>query len=182
MKRFVLFVSIFAMMSLLLVSISCQSEGATQKADVSKAVATQKLDKDAKNNASDKSGEKLAAATAAARLSETPDKVVVYYFHGDFRCPTCTKMQELSEQAIKGAFATQLASGKLEFKEVNTDHAENAHFKKDYELYTKSLVMVAYKDGKQLAWKNCEKIWELVRNPVGFISYVQDEIRSYLGE
>ena len=45
---------------------------------------------------------------------ETPkSKVVAYYFHGDFRCPTCYKLEQYSKEAIDTHFKGALYSGKL---------------------------------------------------------------------
>ncbi len=128
---------------------------------------------------------KTPAETSAQAVAKTPpevlpDKVVVYYFHGDVRCHTCTTLEALADQAIKQHFADELASGFLEWKVVNTDREANRHFVDDYQLYTKSLVVSALKDGKQIKWKNCAKIWELVRTPPDYERYVVAEIRAYL--
>ena len=109
-----------------------------------------------------------------------PDTVVVYYFHTDFRCRTCTTMQRLADETVKEQFAEQLASGKIQWRVVNTDREENKHFTQDYQLYTKSLIVSALKDGEQIGWKNCEKIWQHVRDPEAFKKYVTEQIRAYL--
>ena len=36
---------------------------------------------------------------------------VAYYFHGNFRCATCRKLEAYSEEAITKGFVDQLASG-----------------------------------------------------------------------
>jgi hypothetical protein len=40
--------------------------------------------------------------------------------------------------------------------------------------------MVDVQNGKQVQWKNCEKIWDLVGAKPDFLKYVQDEVRGYL--
>ena len=39
--------------------------------------------------------------------------LVVYYFHGQVRCPTCRKLESYAEEAIKTCFADELASGRI---------------------------------------------------------------------
>lgn len=58
----------------------------------------------------------------------------------------------------------------------------NEHFIKDYELYTKSVVIVDTRNGKQIRWKNLEKVWELLYSKDAFIKYIEDELRSYQAE
>jgi hypothetical protein len=42
-------------------------------------------------------------------------------------------------------------------------------------------VLVKISGGKQVKWKNLEKIWERVGDKDAFVKYIQDEIREYLG-
>lgn len=119
------------------------------------------------------SGESLSAPMAS--------KVVLYYFHGTARCATCRKFESFTKEALQGAFAEKLDSGELEWKMVNVDEPDNKHFVADYGLYSKSIVVVRIRDGKQLEWKNLEKIWELVGEKNVFVKYVRDEVGAYLG-
>ena len=63
---------------------------------------------------------------------------------------------------------------------INTDLAENKHFIKDYQLYTKSLIIAEFKDGKQVRWKNLAKVWNYLNDRNKFYEYVQSEIKNYL--
>ncbi len=108
--------------------------------------------------------------------------VIAYYFHGTFRCSTCRKLEALSREAISSGFPKDLASGELAFRVVNVETPKTNHFIQDFQLTTKSLVLVEYRDGKIVRWKNLPKIWQLVRDRDAFIRYVQDETRMFLGE
>ena len=107
-------------------------------------------------------------------------KVIAYYFHGTFRCYTCTNMEKYSREAIKANFKDALASGNLEFKAVNVEDRGNEHFVNDYQLYTKTLILSFVKDGKEVRHKNLDKIWEYARNKQKFIDYVTSEINNFL--
>jgi len=109
-------------------------------------------------------------------------KVIAYYFHGTFRCPTCHKLEQYSKEAIETNFKDALASGKLEFKVINVEDKGNEHYAKDYQLYTKSLILSLIKDGKETKWKNLEKIWEYVNNKQRFIDYVKSSVADLLKE
>ena len=114
-------------------------------------------------------------------LEPAASKVVVYYFHGTARCPTCRKFESFSSEALQRAFAEALKDGRLEWRMVNVEESGNEHFVSDYQLYSKSIVIVKIQDGKQIAWKNLKRIWELVRDKEAFMRYVKDEVSSYLG-
>ena len=108
--------------------------------------------------------------------------VVATYFHGAFRCSTCHKLEQYSKEAIETNFKDALASGKLEFKIVNVEDRGNEHYANDYQLYTKSLILSLVKGGKEIKWKNMDKIWEYVGNKKRFIDYVKSEVADLLKE
>ena len=108
--------------------------------------------------------------------------VIAYYFHGHMRCPTCHKLEQYSKEAIESNFKDALASGKLEFKVVNVEDKGNEHYGKDYQLYTRSLILSLVKDGKETKWNNMNKIWEYVGNKQRFIDYVKSGVVDLLKE
>ena len=123
--------------------------------------------------------------TSARTNSASPaqaNRVIAYYFHGNFRCSTCYAMEQYSKEAIEANFKNELASGKLVFSVINTDEKGNEHYVKDYQLYTKSLVLSLIKDGKEIKSKNLTKIWEYVSNKKAFFDYVSEEVNNFLKE
>ncbi len=121
----------------------------------------------------------ISASTALAADNNT-GKVIAYYFHGTFRCYTCTNMEKFSREAIESNFKDDLALGRLEFKEVNVEKRGNEHFVSDYKLYTKSLILSLAKDGKEVKSKNLDKIWQLAGNKKKFMDYVTGEIKEFM--
>ena len=123
------------------------------------------------------------ASVGYARAGEEPGaKVIAYYFHGSFRCPTCTAMEKYSKEAVDANFKDELASGKLEFKPVNVETRGNEHFVEDYRLFTKSIILSLVKDGKEVRHKNLEMIWRLARDRQKFTKYVAGEIKEFMKE
>jgi thiol-disulfide isomerase/thioredoxin len=114
-------------------------------------------------------------------LELTDSKVVVYYFYGTARCPTCRKFESYSSEAVREGFPKELSEGRLEWRMVNVEESGNEHFVSDYQLYSKSIVIVKKQDGKQTEWKNLKRIWELVRDKRVFMRYIQDEVGGYMG-
>ena len=106
--------------------------------------------------------------------------LVAYYFHGNFRCDNCRKIEQYSREAIEEYFVEELKTKKLTFTIINTDLSENKHFIEDYQLYTSSLVIAEYKDGEQIRWKNLAKVWDYLNDKDAFYEYVRSEIRNYL--
>ena len=118
--------------------------------------------------------------SAVAAQDKAADKVIAYYFHGTFRCSTCTNMEKFAREAIETNFKDALRSGKLEFEAVNVEEKGNEHFAKDYQLYTRSLILSFVKNGREARSKNLDKIWEYARNRQKFIDYVVDEVRAFM--
>jgi len=106
--------------------------------------------------------------------------VMVYYFHGDYRCYSCNLIEALTRTSVEEGFSEEIEKGLVSFRAINVDEPENKHFVKDYRLYTKSVILSDTKEGKETRWKNLTKVWELLQNEVAFKKYVHDEIREYL--
>lgn len=111
-----------------------------------------------------------------------PDHIVAYYFRSNFRCPACYRIEEFSRSAINEGFPEELKKGTLTFETVNVEEPENRHFIKDYELYTKSLVIVSFAGGDPVKYKNLTKVWELLGSREKFHEYVQNEVNAFLSE
>ena len=117
---------------------------------------------------------------ASPVVKEASKKFVAFYFHGNFRCANCKKIEQYSREAIEKYFAEQLKTEKLVFNVINTDLPKNKHFIEDYQLYTKSLIIAEFKDGKQISWKNLAKVWNCLNDRDKFYEYVKSEIQKYL--
>ena len=122
------------------------------------------------------------APTETARLDTKQAKVVAYYFHGNFRCVSCRKLESLAHEAVINAFAEEIKRGDLQWRAVNVEQRENEHFISDYRLFSRSLVLVKFKNGEQVEYKNLIKAWELLGDDAALKNYVRLEVRSYLGE
>ncbi|MFP4497441.1 MAG: nitrophenyl compound nitroreductase subunit ArsF family protein [Vulcanimicrobiota bacterium] len=123
-----------------------------------------------------------ASKPAPTKENIKADNYILYYFCGDKRCPTCIKIENLTDKTVKEEFADDLETGKLEWKIVNYDKEQNLHFKEDYKLEYQTLVIVGFKDGKQGEWKILPRIWELVHNEQEFGSYVSSEIKNFMAD
>ena len=130
-------------------------------------------------------------ALAARGLRQQPggppdtitDGLVVYYFHGSMRCPTCRKIESYAHEAIKTGFGAELDSGDLQWKVVNYEASGNEHFGEDYEVTAPTVVLVEMRGGEQKRWKNLDRVWELVMTGTKeeFLGYVQEEAKALLG-
>ncbi|MGC8739260.1 MAG: nitrophenyl compound nitroreductase subunit ArsF family protein [Candidatus Hydrogenedens sp.] len=113
--------------------------------------------------------------------SEVNEKVIVYYFHGTARCPTCRAIENYAKEAVENAFKTELETGKLEFLSVNVEEPQNEHFIQDFQLSTRCVVVEWNVNGKVQDWKRLEKVWDLIHGDKNrYYDYIQENVRQYL--
>ena len=126
----------------------------------------------------------LAGETGAGdKETEMPSekaKIVVSYFYTTYRCPSCETIEKWSHEAITDSFSEALKEGRLIWRAVNVDKPENKHFIKDYNLFTKSLIISELKGEKEMKWENMDKVWQLLRDQEKFFSYVTLGVKKYL--
>jgi len=121
----------------------------------------------------------LTKPKATASVPVTDNGVVVYYFYTDDRCKSCIAIENYTREALQQNFPKELAAGQIEFRAINTDRKENAHFLKDYNLYTKSVVISKISGGKEVEYKNLEAIWQYLGSEEKFYKYVAENTKTF---
>ena len=106
--------------------------------------------------------------------------LVVYYFHGNARCPTCFKLENFAKSEVEADFSDAIKKGTLEWKTVNVEESGNEHFNNDYKLYTKSVIVSTMKDGKEISWKNLDRIWQIIHDETKYREYIKNEVAACL--
>lgn len=125
----------------------------------------------------------LVASEVAASdvaITQASEPIVIYYLHMNRRCMTCEKLEAYSEEAVSSGFAEQLEDSSIVWRVVNFEEEGNEHYAGDYQLYSQSLIVSKFHDGKEIKWKNLDKIWKLVYDKDEFITYVQAEIEEFM--
>jgi hypothetical protein len=122
----------------------------------------------------------VTTAPPSERPAEQGSKVIAYYFHVTVRCTTCRSIESYSKEVIHARFAKELAAGRLEWRLVNVQLPGNRHFVQDYELFTKSLVLVRTQNGQQKEFRVLNDTWELVGDKSAMQTYVEKEVRGFL--
>ncbi len=115
-------------------------------------------------------------------LKSGADVEVVYYFMTTQRCQNCIKIESYTKEAVQEHFSEKLNNETMIWKMVNVDEPQNQHFIPDYQLYTKSVVLVRYRDGKQVEWKNLDQIWNFLGDKTAFKEYVVQEVNAFVKE
>ena len=107
-------------------------------------------------------------------------RLIAYYFHGDVRCPTCRAIEEGAHEAMREFFPSEIESGSLEWKTINTDEVWNSHYVKDFELIASSVVVAEVSGAETVEWKNLHKVWQLVHEKEAYFDYIRTEVQPFL--
>ena len=122
----------------------------------------------------------LSVFSSAWAQSAPGNYIVVYYFHTTFRCPTCYKIEQYTQESVEKYFDKEIKAGTISFMAVNVEREKNKHYVKDYQLFSKAVVISMIKEGKEVKFNNLTKIWEYVRDKEKFYEYIKTETTKYL--
>lgn len=111
-----------------------------------------------------------------------PDGVTVINFHGEKRCRTCIGIGNLARKTLDEEFAAEEKAGKVRWKHINYDEPANAHYVKDYELVSSTVLVTLWKDGREVKWSRLDGVWDHVGDEAVFRAYVAQGVRDLLDE
>jgi head-tail adaptor len=127
-----------------------------------------------------KSGGLTAASASAAEDKPADDCLVVYYFHGNTRCPTCRSIESQSHDTVHTDFASKLDSGEMVWKILNYEEPAAADLTKEFEIQIPMIVLAKMNGGEIEDWRRLDQVWALVGDKPAFKKYVRDEISQML--
>jgi len=122
----------------------------------------------------------LFLAGGAGAGTVTAPRVVATYFHRTLRCHTCMHIESLAQYDVTNVLARELESGRLEWRLLNFEKEENAHFVDDFDLESPTLVIAIEEDGQVLQWTRLDRVWDLTEDVEAFDSYVLGSVERYL--
>ncbi len=113
-------------------------------------------------------------------VATLPDRYVITYYHGNRRCMTCEKLEAYATEAVKDGFTDEMKSGIVTWQTLNYDEDANEHVKKDYGIFSQSVIVSHMVDDKETEWTNLKKIWDLVGDKDNYMAYVQAESKAFM--
>ena len=123
-------------------------------------------------------GEEISNLSEAA----TDDMVIVYYFHGNFRCHSCLTIEQLTREAILGGFEEELEDGRMALRIINMQDPVNRAYVEDFQLEYYMVVLERIENGERRDWEKLEDVWDMYTDKERFIEYVQEETRDFMKE
>ena len=127
-------------------------------------------------------GGETPATTTSTAAATRPDGVTVINFHGEKRCRTCIGIGKLAKQTLDDEFAAEEQAGKVRWEHINYDEPANAHFIKDYDLVSSTVLVTLWKDGKEVKWNRLDGVWDHVGDEPTFRAYVAQGVRDLLNQ
>lgn len=127
-----------------------------------------------------KQGGIAAVSGAAAESGLLGDGLVVYYFHRNFRCPTCRAIESQSRETVHSEFASQLDSGEMVWKILNYETPAGEGLAEQFKIISPVVVLAKMKSGQIEQWNRLDQVWALVGDKPAFAEYVRDEISQML--
>lgn len=124
----------------------------------------------------DTTGTIAPADTAAPRR----DRVVVHYFHPEFRCETCLTFEAYAAEALREAFPAEIADGRLEWRVVDIDRTESDELTVRYAITGSALVVSTILGDDEVSWIDLPEIWDKVADKRAFMDYVQANVSAGL--
>ncbi len=118
----------------------------------------------------------------ATTESMRPDGVTVINFHGAKRCRTCIGIGDQARKTLDEEFAAEEKAGKVHWEHINYDEPANAHYVKDYELVSSTVVATLWKDGKEVKWNRLDGVWDHIGDDPTFRAYVAQGVRDLLNQ
>ncbi len=122
-----------------------------------------------------------AVSAPQSAVAAPADNYVVYYFMTSVRCENCINFEKYTTELLNTTFSEPMNEKTLTWEMINLDEPQNRHFIKDYSLFTKSIILVHYRNGIQSEWKNLDQIWTLVGDKTAFQNYISTEMKTFLG-
>ncbi len=120
------------------------------------------------------------SGSPAAEMPE--DGLVVYYFHGDIRCPTCRAIESQTHEIVQNDFARQMEDDLITWKVLNYDKPAGADLAKQFDVHMANVVLVQMSGGEIRNWRRLDQVWALVGDKPAFAEFVRTEISQMLAE
>lgn len=121
------------------------------------------------------------ATAGGAGVVPQEDPLIVYYFHGNYRCDTCQAIESQAHAVVESDFADELRRGALVWKVANYEQPAGKPLTDKFAIETPVVVLAKTRGGQIGDWTRLDEVMALVDDKPAFAAYVRGEIRKMLG-
>lgn len=107
------------------------------------------------------------------------DKIEIMYFHATARCPSCIALEEYVKETVDEFFQEEIASGKINFQEINVDLSENKDLSLKFKAVGSSLKINEIYGGADHIEEDV-RVWRYLSDKDSFKNYLKNRIESRL--
>lgn len=123
----------------------------------------------------------IATATMAAPQGpKAPVTVQATYFHYEYRCVSCVKLERWAAQAIQVGLKDSIRTGRLKWGTMDMESPQGSALADKIGLMNKNVALMEMRDGKMVRSKELVQTWQLLRDSVAFSNYVKSETIAFL--
>lgn len=124
-------------------------------------------------------------APAASFASTLPDNVTVtklevFHFHPTRQCTSCITVGDYANATLMTYFADELASGKIVFRHINGELAENQALVEQYGVSSSSLMLGIYTSDSGFYHEENVKVWYRTDDQQRYMDYLKGVIEKRL--
>ena len=110
---------------------------------------------------------------------DNKSKIDIIYFHATIRCHTCLTIEDFIKKSVWMSFEKDLKDSMITFKSLDFLQPENEHYQEKYGFDTQTLIISKRVNGKEIKWKNLDKIWDYANDFEKFKDYIIKEINLF---
>ncbi|MDD3149493.1 MAG: hypothetical protein PHV68_01565 [Candidatus Gastranaerophilales bacterium] len=108
---------------------------------------------------------------------EINSKIIIYYFFKEPWGEKCEKIKNYTNEVINKTFSTEQKNNHLEFKLINYNKDKGKQ--KKYKITEKSMILVKFKENKELEYKVLNKARNIIDDENEFKKYLNSEIKKF---
>ncbi|MCX6154958.1 MAG: nitrophenyl compound nitroreductase subunit ArsF family protein [Candidatus Kapabacteria bacterium] len=124
----------------------------------------------------------LFAFSSSINAQEKKVRIDVLYFHATTRCHGCLTIEEYIKNSMNAVFSIEMKDSLIVSSSIDFQQTENEHFQDDYKFESQTLILSKKVNGKEVKWKNLDKIWDYSSDYQKFQKYIEDEINKFIKE
>lgn len=121
------------------------------------------------------------AGQQAVNVEQAADRLEVYYFHRTQRCISCLTIGEYINKTMLEYFSGEIASGRIDYGEINIDLPENKDLAYKFQASGSSLFINAVR-GENEDIQNVPEVWNWKSDEQIFNNNLKQKIDKLLGK
>ncbi len=109
-------------------------------------------------------------------------RIDIMYFHATVRCHGCLTIEANINNSVNSLYSNELKDSSFTLTSIDFLQPENEHFQDDYKFDAQTLIISKKVNGKEVKWKNLDKIWDFSSDYEKFRKYIEEEISNFIKE